>query len=264
MFSVPSNMVAATRASTLASTLDDSRGLFPFIAATTLQTVAANPDLRTRLALIEDLGDWRKFRPVYEEAERRRGKPEASEGTNIHSTVEALLAGRDVSGVDVATLRAAEGVIDALRALDLTPVASEEFTFTPGLREPVAGTRDLLCHVNGTEGLHIVVDIKSTSALDANAARYKGVAWAIQCALYARGVPYTDDFERDRWGRPRLDLGLLGVEERKVDTERAWVIEVERGSGRTATHYLDLDAGWRFAWLACEVRAARKSIPVIR
>lgn len=260
--SLPSHMETASRASTLAGALDTGFGLLPYEAATTLQSIAANPDLRDRLALIDPDSDWRSFRPLYEEAKRRRGKPEAEAGTNIHAAVEALVNGRSIEGVSEATRRDAEAVLNALRSLCLTPVATEEFVVTFGLPELVAGTRDLLCHLEGTVATHTVVDIKSTSSL--GSAKFKGVSWAIQTAIYAHGRPYAGgEPDRDRWGRPRIDMSLIGHEERQIEDTRAYVVEVERGTGRVEVHGIDIERGWEWARLACEVRAARKETAVL-
>jgi hypothetical protein len=250
--------VACTRVSTLATSLDDKEGLFGYIAATTLQSVAAHPDLRTRLALTDHTGSWKEFSNLYAEARARRGNVEASEGTNIHATVEALVWGRDVGGVDAGTVRAAQAVLRELSGIGLFPAATEEFVYVPGLPEPAAGTRDILARVGDTD-LHVVVDIKSTSELRSDSLRMKGLAWGIQLAAYSRGLPYVASFARDSYGRPKLDPGLACVEERDVDQAHGWVVEVERRSGLATSHRLDLAAGWRNAELACAVRAARKS-----
>ena len=45
----------------------------------------------------------------------------------------------------------------------------------------------------------------------------------------------------------------------EMDASWGVVVEVERGTGRTELHLVDLDQGWRLAELACQVRAARKA-----
>lgn len=250
-------LITATRASTLAKALDDSSGLMDYYAATTLQAVVASPTLLTRLGTIEWDGvlDWRPFKPLVQDAQAQRGKPEAEAGTNIHAVVEALHHERPVLVPDD-VMADARAVLGALRALGRRPIAAEEFVYTAGLPEPVAGTRDMLVARDGA--MAQVVDIKSTSTL--GSARYRAVSWAIQLAVYANGVPYpTEGLTRDQWGRPRIDPDLLaGGNAVPVDTETALVVEVERGTARVEVHQVDLVAGWHLAGLACQVRRARK------
>lgn len=257
----------ATRASTLAKALDDANGLMDYYAATTLQAVASSPTLLARMGLVEFDGvlDWRPFKPLAQEAQRQRGKPEADAGTNIHAVVEALHAGRPVMVPDE-VMADAQAVLDALRALGRRPVATEQFVFTPGLPEPVAGTRDMLVARDGG-GMAQVVDVKSTSNL--GNARFRAVSWAVQLAVYANGVVYPrpSDDDRDRWGRPPIHQTVLDQAVAQtaipVDTTAGLVVEVERGTAQVQVHQVDLGAGWTLANLACQVRAARKSNPIL-
>ena len=204
--------VAATRASTLAKALDDSAGLMPYYAATTLQAIVSSPTLRTALGLVEFDGveDWRPFKPLVAQAQAQRGKPEADAGTNIHAVVQAIHEGREVFVADEVR-RDAQAALAALEARGLVLEGSEEFVVAQGLGELVAGTRDARARlVAAPDAPQVVVDFKSTSAL--GAARYRQVGWAIQVACYAHGVPYLPgEPDRDRWGRPLVDLDSLGA-----------------------------------------------------
>lgn len=251
-----SGVVACTRVSTLAKSLDDKGGLLGFTAATTLESVAKHPDLRSRLAVIDPAEGWRGYAELHEEAQRRRGKPEAESGTNVHQAVEALIAGRLLPEELLGDARA---VLAALAELGLEPEGSEEFVYVPGLPEHVAGTRDLLCRT--AAGTRVVVDIKTAGALGSH--RFRATAWALQVACYSRGRPYLDDFARDQWGRPRLDPTRAGRRPARIDQRRGYVVEVARGLGDVAVHELDLEEGWRLAQLACQVRAARKAVPIV-
>jgi len=254
--------VAATRASTLAKTLDDGFGLRAFDAATTLETVAANQDLLAALTLVRATpgeGSWRAYKPLHEDAQARRGKPEAQAGTNIHSVVQAIVEGVLPLGVDPVLLGDAQAVLDRLREVGLEPVTSEEFVVTLGLPELLAGTRDMLARAK--DGRLVVVDVKSTSSLGSEG--FRALAWSIQLAVYAHGRPYLGgEPTRDRWGRPRIDTAQVSAEEPQADRTVAAVVEVERGTGQTAIHRVDLVAGWEYAYLACRVRQARKA-PVL-
>ena len=253
---------AATRVSTLAKVLDDASGLHAFMAATTLESIVAHRDLLDRLPLTTG-GDWRAFKPLHEEAQARRGKPEAGAGTNIHRVAEMLANGEDASLVEPGLLRDAQAVMAALERHGLEPVRTEEFVVTLGLPEVVAGTRDLLVRHRDT-GLHYVADIKSTSRLGASA--YRAVSWAVQLACYAHGEvygPQGDEVTRDRWGRPLVDLDLLSGNMVEASHSRGYVVEVERGAARTQVHAVNLRSGWAWADLACQVRAARKDRTVL-
>jgi hypothetical protein len=249
----------ATRASTLAKTLDDGFGLRAFDAATTLETVAANKDLLAALTLVRTTpgeGSWRAYKPLHEDAQARRGKPEAQAGTNIHSVVQALVEGTMPLGVDPVLLGDAEAVLARLTEAGLEPVTSEEFVVTTGLPELVAGTRDMLARGRG--GRHVVVDIKSTSTLGGE--KFRALAWSIQLAVYAHGRAYLGgEPRRDRWERPMIDLAQVADEDPRADLNVAAVVEVERGTGQTALHRVNLVEGWQYARLACQVRAARKA-----
>jgi hypothetical protein len=254
----------ATRVSTLSKVLDDQNGLLGYTAATTLQQVGAHKDLRGALGVLAAQhgvdADWREFKGLHEEAQRRRGKPEAQLGTNVHGVMEAIQAGTDVEAFadpgDVADARAALAILDSE---DLEPVGSEEFVVVEGLRELVAGTRDILARHRVTERFH-VVDLKTSGKPGDES--YKALGWATQLALYSRGRPYLEPVERDRWGRPRIDLSLVCEEGRDIDTERGLVVEVIRGTGQAVPHWLDLTIGWAAADLATRVRTARKT-PVL-
>lgn len=247
--------ITCTRPSTTAGVLDDKSGLFGYVASVTVQTVMRSKDLRSQAALI-DSDDWRSYKAIYQEADRRRGKPEAGHGTAIHQAVEALHAGRSLDALDADVVRDAEAVVHALGRLGLTVAASEENIVTLGLPEPHAGTRDILA--DDGRGDHIVVDVKTTASL--GSARYKALSWGIQLAIYANGQPYGEaEFTRDQWGRPIIDEALILPETRRINRGDAVVIEVARGTGAVEVHSIDIRRGWEAADLACRVRAARKA-----
>jgi hypothetical protein len=69
-------IVTCTRPSTLSGALDDKGGLIPYAAATAFKTVATNPDLLTRLALLgqtDETHHWKAYKPLYDEADKRGG-----------------------------------------------------------------------------------------------------------------------------------------------------------------------------------------------
>jgi hypothetical protein len=257
--------LACTRPSTLAKVLDDGYGLQAYVAATSLATVARHKDLRDRMGILAaehpEADEWRSFKPLHEAAQERRGKPEAEAGTNIHKVMEGLVAGSDMEGlVAPDVLCDARAALDALHALDMEPATSEEFVVNlDALPEPYAGTRDLLA-LHRPSGWLVTVDLKTTHSLGNEV--YRALSWSMQLAMYANGQPYAGQVERDRWDRPVIDPSQVLDEDRAVHTGAGIVLEVERGTGQTAVHRVDLVAGLEFARLACQVRAARKA-PVL-
>lgn len=254
--------VACTRPSTLAKTLTDSFGLTAYGAATTLEMLALHDDLRNRLTVIEP-GTWRPYKALHEQAQQRRGKPEAEQGTNIHMTVAALFRGRVPAGLDPTVLRDAENVLDALDAHGLEVVDSEQFVVAlDTFPEPLAGTYDLKVRNRRTKALQ-VVDLKTTAS-EGNA-KYRAMEWAIQLACYGHGLPYSGEPGRDRWERPVIDPALVEMPAEDVDTSVGYVVEVVRGSEHSpiTVHEIDLGFGLAAGRLACEVRAARKAYPIV-
>jgi hypothetical protein len=254
-------LIACTRPSTLAKVLDDGYGLQGYVAATTLATVARHKDLRDRLAItgaMADPDEWREFKALHEAAQERRGKPEAEAGTNVHRVMEGLVAGADLEGVVPAdVLCDAQAALDALAGVGMVPATSEEFVVNlDGLPEPYAGTRDMLAR-HEVSGWLVVVDLKTTAALGGES--YRALSWSLQLAMYAHGRTYDGPVTRDRWTRPVIDPAGVGDPNPEVNTSAGLVLEVERGTGRSAVHRVDLVAGWEYARLACQVRAARKA-----
>jgi len=245
---------SATRPSTIARVLDDSAGLMPWIASNTLRIVASHPDLMTRMALIR--GDtWKDYQPLFEEAEARGGKREASDGTNIHMVVEALHHRMNISAIPEPARTDGQAVYDAIHRLGYDILESEQFVITRGLPELCAGTLDLM--LQKPDGTLIVGDTKSTTKLDDG--RYSAIKWAIQTAIYNHGRPYTGPPpQRDRWGRPKVDPEAVGSWPAPVDEDRAVILQVERGTGRVAPFLVDTKQGWIMAAAACELRALRK------
>jgi hypothetical protein len=248
--------VTATRVSTIASSLDDKGGLSQYLQAVAVWTIGSHEDLRDQLALIlsNEPKHWKAFQPLIREADKRRGTPEANQGTNRHEAIAALVEGRDVSFLNSQVVRDAEAAMKAAADLGVELMHPEDFLVVEGLPELAAGSRDWLGRL--PDGTVQVVDIKTADALGKES--YKGVSWAAQTAMYARGKPYRAPFTRDRWGRPQLDLALTYDEPRVIDQATSVVIEIERGTARTQVHRLDIALGWELAELACHVRRARK------
>lgn len=252
------SLVACTRPSTLSGALDDKGGLIPYSAATTLKTVATNQDLLTRLTLLgktDETGNWKAFKPIYDEADQRGGGREASEGTNIHAVVQALAMGADVSTIPEPTRSDGIAVWRELAQMGIEIIASEQFVYCGGLPEHCAGTLDLLGKT--PSGKIVVIDVKSVS--EAKDAKWSAMKWATQTAIYALGKPYPHTYRRDQWQRPIVDLSR--VEEwdfDHIDQDSAIIMQVVRGGAAVTPIPVNLNYGREWARLACRVRAERK------
>lgn len=250
--------VVCTRPSTLSGALDDKGGLIPYAASTALKTIATNKDLLTRLTLLgktDESDHWRAYKPLYDEADKRGGGREASDGTNIHSVVQALAMGADVDGIPEPTRSDGLAVWAKIQELGLKIVASEQFVYCPGLPEPCAGTLDLAAEA--PEGDHVVLDVKSVG--EAKDAKFSAMKWAMQTGIYALGKPYNGPQKRDQWGRPIIDTQY--VEEwpfGSLSQKRAIILQVVRGKADVEAIEVNLDYGRAWARLGCMVRAERK------
>lgn len=247
--------ITCTRPSTLAGALEDKSGLMPYVASSALKTIAQNPDLMTRLSLTRG-ESWRDFKPLYEEADKRGGGREASDGTNIHMVVEALANGYDVSMIPEPARSDGQAVFDYITSLGFRIMSTETFVVTidPALPEPCAGTTDLI--LQAPSGRLFIGDTKSAGAHDDG--KFGALKWSIQEAIYARGKPYAGHVGRDRWGRPTIDTEHIREWARPIETSHGLVLQVERGSASVRPFWLDLDAGWDMARAACDIRARRK------
>lgn len=251
-------IITCTRPSTLAAALDDKSGLIysGYLQSTALKTLAENRDLQARLVLINGQ-DWRAYKDLYLQLEARGGKREASEGTNVHAVVQALAGGYDISTVPSPTREDGQAVWNWIHDNGYRVIASEAFVATLGtLAEPCAGTLDLL--LQAPNGEVIVGDIKTVG--QPSDFKMKRISWSIQTAVYAAGQPYTEEYGRDRYGRPEIDEKAVGKwEPFVVNRKAAVVLAVVRGRATVTPIWLDLEKGWQYAQIACAIRALRST-----
>lgn len=228
------------RPSSLAKSLEPSGGLPAWYGQRVLEGLRSDPTL---------LESSEPLKVVAEQAALLGGsKAGAAAGTAIHEAVEGLLR-HGMLPLDCSP----ETEADALAVVDLIddhfePLLAEVFVVNDAVR--AAGTADLLLRSRTTGGVYIG-DIKSASSAAATAAKFSGMAWAAQMAVYARGRILTEDglvdFSDVIGSDPSLDRGV--------------VLHVQRGSGKAALVDVDLIAGWEQARLATQVVAARRSTP---
>lgn len=247
----------ATSATTIARACSDQSGLQRYLQAAVVETLVQHRDLLDAALVADPAAGWRGLSPIVEEAERRRGKPEAQRGTTVHAAVQRIVEGGDTGRIPGEVLADAAAALDALAAVGFVPVASEvRRVVLDGLPEVVAGTCDLI--VADSDGDHFIADIKTADKL--GGAKYKALEWQTQLALYANGGNFDGpEWKRDQYRRPWVDHDRVVPDPWRCDREEALVVEVVRGRALAEVHVVDLRAGWRAADLACAVRAARRT-----
>lgn len=254
-------LVAATRCTTIASSIDACGDpLHNYFREEVVRGLAVAPDLQAMLATLPS-GDRRAVKNLAAKAVARSDSgASANLGTSIHAGVEAVLGGGTVAGLPDTIKADVEGALAAIRAAFSSVNATEQFLVVQGLPELAAGSADY--HTTGAAtGSALIADLKTVSNKDAH--KWSSLKWAVQLALYANGQPYNSEFDRDRWGRPLVDpdesVPWESVGLRPPSLGIGAVITVVRGSGVADIVPVDLEAGWRYARLACDVRAARKA-----
>lgn len=235
--------VAYRRASGLA--VDDKSGLLRWSAGMAALGVAQSDTLRNSILTLDDSNprQWKKdlYRLGEEAKEHAGASKSASDGTSIHRATEIHDHGGD-------TTRLPQQLRDAVtayqRLLDdhqLIPLAAEVFVACPALQ--AAGTLDRL--VLRGDGSVCVLDLKTGGA---DSARYAGLSWATQIAVYAHSDPYCADRGWQSWPdvglmEPNADVGLVAHVPQDGSPARLWEV--------------DLDAGWAAAKTATEVHRQR-------
>ena len=242
-----------TRASSLAKVLDDQSALINWKGKMAAYGIAHNDDLRA-LAATTDLKDYR-WRDIVERACESAGASSGADiGTSIHTATEEWdlrgeVAVQQMPDEIVADARAYRDLMDAY---GFKPLAGEVFVANRALR--TAGSFDRL--VESPEGTAHILDIKTVGSDKdaAGAAKWSGVAWAIQTAVYANAKPYDAD-------RGYLEWADLDLPEPVSEGLAAYIVVIPRGSGTAALVDIDLTAGKELAQLAAQVRDARRSKP---
>ena len=240
-----------TRASSLAKTLEDQGGLINWKAKMAAKGIADSEQLRA-LAATTPIDDYR-WRDIVERACEQAGASNAADlGTSIHSATEAWDLHDERPDMPKAVLADAEAYRQVCKDHGLKPLAAEVFVANKELK--TAGSFDRI--VEGPDGIARILDIKTIGAKkDAEAAaKWTGVAWAIQIATYANSKPYDKDKGYMEWE----DVGLRQPAKSGVN---AYVAAIPRGSGKCFLIDIDLTQGYELAQLAVQVRQARRAKP---
>lgn len=233
-----SKPVAYTRATTLAGTLDDLYGLMGWKQRMTAVGLAARNDLLLAVKAVDDPDRHKKqLDGIVEQAtEAAAASAGATMGTAMHSLTEQYdLTGEIPSGLPETAQRSLYAYATAVDHIKFTHV--EQFLVCDDLR--AAGTTD---RIGLVDGVPTILDLKTGKTL-----KYSGLKIAIQLAIYAHGQQYDPD------------TGVRTPVE-GINLERACVIHLPIDQPDVCTlHWVDIDAGWKFAHLADQVRNARKA-----
>lgn len=225
--------MAYTRATTLASTLEDQYNLTAWKQRMTMLGLIARQDLAMSVAST-DHDDKRRLNDLAEQAMEASGANARREiGTALHKFCERLDLGQNVGPIpgdfarDVEAYRAETG---AFRMLHV-----ERFVVLDELR--VAGTPD---RVVEWDGQHFIFDLKTGSGVELAQGSI-----SMQLAIYAHSTFY-DDATGEREPLP------------SVNGQRAIVAHLPAGSGRCSLHWVNIAAGWEQVRTAFAVREWRK------
>lgn len=240
-----------TRASSLAKVLEDQGGLIQWKAKMAAKGIADSDQLRA-LAATTPIDDYR-WRDIVDRACEQAGASNAADmGTSIHTATEEWDLHDQRPDGPPEVLADAEAYRQVCKENGLKPLAAEVFVANDELK--TAGSFDRI--VQGPDGVSRILDIKTIgSKKDAEAAaKWTGVAWAIQIATYANAKPYDGEAGYIEWEE-------LGLEPPARSGLNAYVAAIPRGTGKCFLIDIDLDEGLRLAQLAVDVKAARRAKP---
>jgi hypothetical protein len=233
-----------TRASSMSSAVEDKYNIQQWSMRQVGIGVARTKHLVAGFASA-DPKNSRTLNELVEKALDASGATASREiGTAIHAATERFDYGESLDGVPDHIVGDVEAYGDAMSKAGFVPQAAEIFVVNDELK--VAGSTDRIAL--GAGGGMGIVDIKTSSSPDS--AKWAGLSWAIQIAIYANSTPYCSERGRLSW----YDIGLeppnklFGV-----------VAHIMQGSGKCRLYKVDLQRGWELAQLASTVRAARKT-----
>ena len=229
-----------TRASRLASFVDDDSGLARWRQRMTMLGLMVRPDLVEAVRTTDPADRGALGRIADQALEAGGGRDASARGTAIHREIERLI--RDgvtpATGPDVDDALAGVGLLNnlGLKALAVElPIVNHELR--------AAGTADLLAQGPSRT---LIVDHKTSG--NADAAKYGALSWSIQVAAYATGAPYVAGQGATTWQA----LGLP-----TPDRERGLVLHIQQGTASARAFSVDLVRGLEAARLATHVRDAR-------
>lgn len=242
---------AYTRASTLGGVLEDQTNLGEWKKRVVAYGMGRRRDLQLAAASVptwDGLEDKKRLADIAEQAmQAAEAGAAATVGTALHALADRMDMGQEIP--DIGEDRYALDAYAHLRS-HFQVHAIEIFTVCDELE--VAGTADRVLSPLGimtapdgtriTPEDRLIDDLKTSSTSD-----YFGIKFAVQLAVYARGIPYRHGVGRLDWPdgvRPRQDWALI--------------MHVPSGGSSAQLHWVNLQLGWELAKLAVDVREWRK------
>lgn len=225
-----------TRATTLASTLDDSYGLTAWKMRMVALGISKREDLYD-LACGSDPDDKKQLDELCDKCiDAVGGDAKANQGTALHKFTARLDSGELARSPrkwekDLAAYvewKEQEGILTHPRFI-------ERVTVVPDLG--VAGTMDRIAKHDGEAKIG---DVKTGSL------EHKGLSISIQLAIYAHGKGLWN-METGEW-EPMP----------KVSQTEGLVFHLPAGEAKPELYFVDLEFGWKMAQLAFCIREARK------
>lgn len=249
---------AYTRASTLGKTIEDTYHLSKWGQRSVALGLSRRPDLLALAASIRT-NEGVDRAPLDEVCEKAHEAAKGDRGANVGTALHALSERRD-QGEDLSYLPAELGAALDAYSRCMAPfqlLASETFVVNDELE--TAGTFDRvvsplaeLVAPDGTvfgPGDPMIMDLKTGRA---ESARYWDAGYAVQQAVYGRGLPYRPGPGRLPWAE------VLGAD---IAPSRDWALILHVPSDSPADAglvWVDLAIGFALGELAHEVRRARK------
>jgi hypothetical protein len=237
-----------TRASTLGGTLEDQYNLGQWKMRMVAWGMGRRPDLvlAATAAASEDKDTLGEI--VDRAMEAAETSAAATVGTALHAITELVDRGEvipDVGPVHEPMLVAYRELIVHFRVHAIEQFVVCDSIKTAGTFDRILSPVGVLTAPDGTiytEDDRLVGDLKTSGSAD-----YFGIKFAVQLAVYSRGIPY-------RHGKGRLAWpdGIA------PDQRWGLVIHAPSGGASADLYWVDLTSGWEAAQLACTVREWRR------
>jgi len=228
-------LVAYTRPTTIADTLDDRHNLELWMQRQVLKGSIARPDLHA-LAATTDPDDKAALNKLCSQLrDAAASDAGANMGTAVHAAVELF----NRNGTVLEHFRSdVEAYGAALAAAGATVDAEHVEQFVVNDDVGAAGTFDMRLQVAGE---WYVADLKTGSTVE-----WSARAFAVQLAIYATATSYFS------WATMEHD------DPQPVSNERGVIVHLPAGSGECTLHWIDLAAGLEALDHALWVRSWRK------
>lgn len=231
MIAKGSKVMAYTRATTFAGTVEDMFGLGMWQQRMVAIGLAKRPDLLLSVSAHAD--DKDELNRIVDSArEAAAASAAATTGSALHKLAERYDQGQ-LTLDQIPQSNRADLTAYAEATVPLTMHGIEQFVVIDDLQ--VAGTFDRIVEYDGQR---YVADIK-TGSID-----YGVGKMAVQLALYSRGQLY--------------EHGKLARGATNVSQSAGIIIHLPAGQGRCDLYWIDLTAGWEAAQLCEQVRIWRK------